>query len=242
MDLGEAGVLRILEMLLAGLLHAPADRPKSGAVAAALELLDPRPPSDAEELEVLLRSLYEQSDRFMKLQPQRWLSHLDKLAGIQLKKPPEPLTRVLQAHMEAQWIVVDCLGLPLAETVRTILPKCFPHWKPDLGVYAMVSEKTSTEAFYMGLIEGDLTKPFDKIDGVDALIHTRKISLPDLVKLARAELEVAFRKRAGRFDPNRPVLIYGDHGFRLALDGMGFDHGGSSTAERITPVFKLIPI
>ena len=94
----------------------------------------------------------------------------------------------------------------------------------------------------MGLISGDLTKPFEKINGIDELIHARKLGLKDLEKLARAELEVALRKIVGKFDPSKPVLIYGDHGFRMTPDGSGFTHGGSSTAERLTPVFRLIPV
>jgi hypothetical protein len=86
-----------------------------------------------------------------------------------------------------------------------------------------------------------LTKPFEKINAVDSLIHNRKLSFMDLEKLAKAELEVAFRKIIGRYDSSRPVLIFGDHGFRLNSDGTGFSHGGASTAERITPVFRLVP-
>ena len=137
---------------------------------------------------------------------------------------------------------MDCLGLPLVKTVQSIIPECFSHWKLDSVEFAAVSERTSTEAFYMALIGGDLTKPFEKINAVDTLTHARKLSMKDLAKLTKAELEVALRKIVGRFDPGKPVLIYGDHGFRLTPDGTGFSHGGSSTAERIVPVFSLIPL
>jgi len=241
MELGEPAILRILEMLLSGLLRAPAPRPSSGAVAAALDLLEPSHPDSAEELAGLLACLYEQSGRFLKLRPQLWLSHLDRLATIQLKKTPEDLVRLLQLRMDFQWIVVDCLGIPLARAIQDILPDCFSGWKLSSVEYAAVSRQTSTEAFYLGLIGGDLTKSFEKIDAVDSLIHERKLSFADLKKLVRAELEVAFRKIIQRLDPGRPVLIYGDHGFRLAPDGSGFMHGGPSTAERLIPVFSLIP-
>ena len=176
MELGEPAILRILEMLLSGLLRAPAPRPSSGAVAAALDLLEPRQPGSAEELAGLLACLYEQSGRFLKLRPQLWLPHLDKLATIKLGKAPDDLLRMLQSRMDFQWIVVDCLGIPLTGTVRSILPDCFPGWKLSSVEYAAVSRQTSTEAFYLGLIGGDLTKPFEKIDAVDSLIHERKLS------------------------------------------------------------------
>jgi hypothetical protein len=44
---------------------------------------------------------------------------------------------------------------------------------------------------------------------------------------------------ATRLDPSRPVLVFGDHGFRLAADGRGFEHGGTSTLERLTLMLRL---
>ncbi len=242
LDLGEDGIIRVLEMFLDGSIPPPPERPRSGPVAAAMDLMQPENPRDASGFCELLECLYEQSERFLKVRPQPWLSRLETLAQIKLEKPPESLSSLLQPHLDAQWIVVDCLGIPLVKTVRSVLPPCFPHWRLQPVDFAAVSEQTSTEAFYMGLIEGDLTKAFEKINAVDELIHERKLGLKDLAKLAGAELEVAFRKILPRFDPGKPILIYGDHGFRLAKEGSGFTHGGSSTAERLTPVFRLMPI
>ena len=241
MNLGEDGLQRILQMLLDGLLRAPAAKPSSGPIAAVLDLLNPAKPDDAVMLTEILTSLYAQSGRMMRLRPQEWLSRLDQLAQAMLKRPPEALNRLLESHLDAQWIIVDCLGVTLTNCLRSLLPACFPLWKLHSMDFALVSERTSTEAFYMGLIQGDLTKPFEKINAVDSLIHNRKLSFMDLEKLAKAELEVAFRKIIGRYDSSRPVLIFGDHGFRLNSDGTGFSHGGASTAERITPVFRLVP-
>jgi hypothetical protein len=242
MNLGEEAVLRILEMLFEGSLRAPAVRPASGAFAAALDLLDPVHPADAEELAERLACLYEQSGRLVKVRRQHWLSHLDKLADIRLDKAPEGLNNLLQSCMDDQWIIVDCLGLPLLGILRSILPRSCSRWNLDCVKFALVSERTSTDAFYLGLIGGDLTKPFDKINAIDDLIHGRRLDFNDMTKLARAELEVAFSKLAGKYDPDRPLLVFGDHGFRLTPDGTGFSHGGSSTIERIVLVARLIPI
>ena len=241
MDLGEDSMLRIMELVLDGAIQPPAGMPSRGPVAAALDLLLHRTPIDAAELAEILTCLYEQSGRLMRLRPQACKSRLESLAGIQLEKMPESLNKLLQGRMEAQWIIVDCLGLPLLSSLRSVLPACLPHWKLQNVEFALVSEQTSTEAFYMGLIGGDLTKAFEKINVVDQLIHARKLGLQDLAKLARAELEVSFRKIAGKFDSGKPVLVFGDHGFRLTQDGSGFSHGGSSTVERITPVFLMVP-
>jgi hypothetical protein len=59
------------------------------------------------------------------------------------------------------------------------------------------------------------------------------------VRLARGELEIAFRRLAQKFDPANPLLIFGDHGFRMKADGTSFTHGGASTLERLVPVIKF---
>jgi hypothetical protein len=74
---------------------------------------------------------------------------------------------------------------------------------------------------------------------VDQLIHQRNLILDDIARLSAAELEIAFRRLIPRLDPTLPVLIFGDHGFRLAPDGNGFIHGGPSTLERLTVVLLL---
>ena len=241
LNLGEDTVRRILGMLLDGAVPAPGVRPKSGALGAALDLLDPSRPTDAEQLSELLVCLYAQSTRLASVRRPEWLSHLNTRAEVKLDRMPEGLNTILQAHMNDQWIIVDCLGLPLAPVVRSMVQKNFPRWNLDSLTFALVSERTSTDAFYLGLIGGDLTRPFEKINAVDALIHDRPLSFNDLEKLAGAELEVAFSKLATKYDPDKPVLIFGDHGFRMTPDGKGFSHGGSSTVERIVPVFRLVP-
>jgi hypothetical protein len=144
LGLGEETVRRILEMFLDGLVQPPQTRPARGAVAAALELFDPRPPASAAELAASIENLYAQHERFRQLRRRPWLA-----------------------------------------------------------------------------------------------VHQRQLNLLDLARLVRAKLEIAFRNLVPRLDPSKPVLIFGDHGFRLAPDGSGFTHGGLSTLERLTPMFLL---
>jgi hypothetical protein len=241
MGLPEEAVLRILDMLLNGLVTAPSPAPDSGPIAAALELLGPEQPSTPGALAEKITCLYEQNERFLKLRPQLWLSHLDEVAQVALPAPPERLDSVLGRHLDAQWVLVDCLGLPIVNAVRDLLHDVLPHWKLRALEFGSVSEQSSTDAFYLGLIGRDFKKAFEKIDAVDNLIHERKLNLRDLARLACAELEIAFKKLTPRLDPTQPILVFGDHGFRLKFDGSGFTHGGSSTLERITPVFMLGP-
>ncbi len=237
LGLGEDALLRVVGMVLDGAVQ-PESRPASGPVAAALQLLSPHGPAPAGELAGLAAALYEQHGRLMKLRPQPWLARLEELAQAELAEMPGPLEDALREHTGAQWVVVDCLGLPLLRTVSDMLPECFPHRHARAPRFARVSERTTTSEFYGGLIGQGLGKSFEKIDAVDRLVHERT-TMAELAGLARAELEVAFRRLSTRLDAAQPVVIFGDHGFRLAADGASFTHGGPSTLERLTPVFLL---
>lgn len=240
MNLGEEAVQRILDMILNGLLRAPEDPGNCRAVAAAAELLSPCAPDTVGQLAAKIECVYSEHGRFMKLRPERWLALLDRLATTELAVLPVTFESKLRAHLDAQWIVVDCLGLPLADTARRVLAECMPQRQLQSLEFAFVSERTSTEAFYLTMIGQEFKKAFEKIDVVDHMIHQRNLSLEDLARLARAELEIAFKQLIPRLDPTKPVLIFGDHGFRLAPDGSGFTHGGPSTLERLTVVLLLI--
>jgi len=37
-------------------------------------------------------------------------------------------------------------------------------------------------------------------------------------------------------------MISGDHGFRISRDGKRYEHGGSSTLERVIPVIQMKPV
>jgi hypothetical protein len=240
MGLGEDVLLRILEMILDGLVRPPQAATGSGAVAAAGELLNPSRPRTAAELEALATLLYEQHQRFVRLRRQPWLARLDQLANETLPELPDNLELKLRQHIDAQWVVVDCLGIPLVRTVRSLLGEQFPNSEARPVDFAIVSERTSTEGFYLTMLAQDFKKSFEKINAVDALVHERKLSLPELARLARAELEIAFKRLMPRLDSSKPMLVFGDHGFRLDPDGTGFIHGGASTLERLTPLFLLV--
>jgi hypothetical protein len=239
MRLGEEAVRRILNMILNGLVRAPNASETCRPVAAALELLNPQMPGTVEELAAKMDCLYTEHERLMSLQPERWLQMLDQLASPDLEVRPETLETKLRAHPDAQWIVVDCLGLLLADTVRKVAADCLTSWRLQSMEFALVGERTSTDAFYVSLIEQEFKKSFEKTNAIDQLIHQRDLSFKDLTRLASAELEIALKRLIPRLDPLTPVLIFGDHGFRLAPDGSGFTHGGPSTLERLTVTLLL---
>jgi hypothetical protein len=239
MNLDEAVTKKILGWVLDGLISPPQIPPESGPVAAALHMIRPTQSIRVEELASRAALLYGQHRVFMELRPRPWLGRLDELAESPLAEFPERLEDLLKAVRDFHWIVVDCLGLPFLGMLQKIVPECFPSWQWQGAQFAAVSERSSTDAFYMGLVERDFNKAFEKINAVDALIHGRKLEFPDLERLARAELEIAFRKL--KLDPAIPVVVFGDHGFRLDKEGREFVHGGPSTLERIVPMLLLSP-
>jgi hypothetical protein len=239
MGLGEEVVRRVLDMILNGLVRVPEDVRLCASVAAARELLNAEPPATVSELGGKIAVLYTQHERFMKLRKAHWLELLDRLARTELQTLPANLDSRLRDHLDAQWVVLDCLGVPFADTVCRVAAEFMKPWKLQSVDFALVNERTSTDAFYLMLIAQEFNKRFEKIDVLDQLIHQRSLNFDHLEHLAQAELEVAFKQLLPRLEPARPVLIFGDHGFRLAPDGTGFMHGGASTLERLTPVLYL---
>jgi hypothetical protein len=242
-DLGlpEEAIRRVLSLLLDGAVPIPESPPASGAVAAALELIHPRQPETAQAMAQGACLLYAQHDRLIALRRKPWLSRLSEFAEAGPTSMPEGIQSLLQGRLDAQWLVVDCLGIPFVGMVRRLLPEVLPRWSLAEVNFGLVSETTSTQAFYTELLQARLNKSFEKINVLDDLLHERKLSFSEFLKLAQAELEIALKRAASRFDCAKPLLIFADHGFRLNADGSGFSHGGASMLERIVPVFDLQP-
>jgi len=242
LGLAEPVIDKIVNMILDGLIPLPSSLPVSGPVAAAADLVRPRRPGTAEELAGHVTMLYEQHIRFLRLSSKLWLPHLEQLANAELSSHPVKLTALLRSHVDAQWLIIDALGLPLLESVRTLLDQSLPHWRLKAVAIGRVSSSTLTGRFYQQLIDDGFKKTFHKIDAVDKLIHSRGADLAALSRLVKAELEIALKPLREELNAVQPVLIFGDHGFRISPDGTCFTHGGPSTLERLTPTFLLAPI
>ncbi len=238
----EAGIDQICQWLLDGRICHPKNAPDSGPVAAAMHLLNPVIPDSADGLARRLTLLYSHNDRFLRLRPDPWLAMLERFANASLSQPIANLEEILRIRMSSQWIVVDALGLPLFDTAQTAIEKSFRGWQSAPLEYAWTGNPTNTDAFYQRLLAEGFSKSFEKANAIDELIHGRKLNLADLKSLAGIELEIAFRKIIPRLNPALPVIIFGDHGFRLSSDGRNFIHGGNSTLERLTLLFRLTPV
>ncbi len=242
LGLREDAIQRILQMLLDGTVRAPERPPASGPVAAACEMLNPRAPVSAADLAATTANLYTQNARFLHLRPREWLARLQELAGARLPEPPPALDQALRSRLDAQWIVVDCLGLPLLGAARRAIEENLHHWSLGTIDFALAPTASTTDGFYRSLADGGVMHSFEKIDAIDDLIHSRQLDFGELLRLAQAELEIALRRSVVRLDTSRAVCVFGDHGFRLAADGRSFTHGGQSMLERIIPILSLSPL
>ena len=242
LGLPEPAIDKIAGMILDGLIPLPSTLPASGPVAAVADLVRSRQPGTAVEFAQHITLLYEQHPRFLRLNPGLWLPHLEQLANAELSSPPVELTELLRTHRDVQWLIIDALGLPLLESVRALLDQSLPHWRLKAVAIGQVSSSTSTGPFYQRLIDDGFKKSFHKIDAVDQLVHSRGADLAALSRLVNAELEIALKRLREQLNPAQPILIFGDHGFRISSDGTHFTHGGPSTLERLTPTFLLAPI
>jgi hypothetical protein len=165
----------------------------------------------------------------------------DALAQAPLGAAPAPLTDVLEAHRDSSWLVIDALGLALLAPVRADLEAALGAWKVVRTGFAEVGSRTTTDAFYRRLMDGELRHKFEKVNVIDELLHRRALRFDELCALATAELRVALGRLRGRLDSSRPLVVFADHGFRLDADGRTWRHGGSSTLERVVPVIELVP-
>ena len=233
---------RVIRWILSEQVTAPDSHAVSPLVAAACEVLRPSEPRTTEDLAELSRGLYRHHDRLVGIEPRAWLERLDRLARVAPASPVRSLTEALEERSEAQWVVIDGLGLPLVHVLRDQLSELFPGWRLESFEAALVSEQSTTDGFYRRLLEAGINRPLEKIDCVDTLLHERFVPLDDLGRLALAELRVSSRRIRERLDPRKSVVVFADHGFRIARDGTSYQHGGPSMLERLAPVFFLAPL
>jgi hypothetical protein len=208
-----------------------------GVVAALLQGPKIR---DPEALAALAEDLYRAHGRLTPLAGRRWLEYLDALAHSALAEPVV-LTSLLKGQQGTQWLLIDCLGLPLLGPLEPVLLKALSEWEAQAPRFAEVGPDTTTDGCYRHLLEAGINHDLHKIDVVDELIHKGATPFQELIALAATRLEGALKRQVARLDPKRALLVFADHGFRLARDGRGYTHGGDSTLERVVPVWCLGP-
>ena len=81
-----------------------------------------------EELAQVSADLYRHHARLQRLAGARWRERLEAVARVELNGVP-PLIEVLEEHADAQWLILDCLGLPLIGQLQGVIEQIFSRWK-----------------------------------------------------------------------------------------------------------------
>lgn len=243
LGLGEAAETRIVGWLLDGTLPAPSGLEICPLTVAVLEVLQPSASSEPAALGRLAAALYRQHGRLAAVAGERWLARLEALAQTALSLPLPDIGSLLQQDGdEIEWLVIDALGLPLLELLKSRAERWLPHWRTEKLEYARVVSPTNTDTFFAGLLQRGVNRPLEKINALDRLLHERSLPFADLERLADAEIRATARGINSRLDPARSLRVFADHGFRLSRDGRSYVHGGKSTLERVVPVLFMVPI
>lgn len=241
LNLGEEGVQKVLQLVAQGAISVRGEPPIDTAIGALLCLTQPPDPKTPEDLARVSAALYGQRDRLLAVDETAGLKLFDHLARASLDPLPQKLTDALKDFMGYQWLVIDCLGMPLVDSFQTHLSDWLPEWECRRRYFCRVSRRSDTRHFFDDLINADLIRALIKIDVVDGLIHRQTWALDDLIRVAQAELTVALKKVHRNLDQTEPIAVFADHGFRLDKNGTRFTHGGQSTLERIVPLWILDP-
>jgi hypothetical protein len=229
---------RIITWLLDGVLSCELPEQGSPLLQAVLEMVQPSRAESPAELARLSELLYSQHQRLQPLAGERWQERLAALAEVELQPPPPDLIELLEARLEMQWLVVDCLGLPLLSIVDEAVGAALGAWHRTRTQFALVSPTTTTDGCFRQLAESGIAHPLHKVDAVDRVLHERRAGFADLRSLVVAELQIALRSMVQKLDPAQPLLLFADHGFRISADGRELVHGGASTLERTVPLIE----
>jgi hypothetical protein len=232
---------RLVDRLVrAGLDGALRVTGQTGLARAISEVVQPSTPRDPAELAVVVHELYRHHHRFSRIDPRRWLARLDQVAGLRWESAIPALGDVLETHRSAAWLVIDAFGLPLLPVRDRLLAALLPGLAVTSQSFARV-EVSTTAGLFDSLLESGFARQVEKVNAIDTLLHERFAPLDDLVALIEAELRLASRALAKRIDWSKPLVVFADHGFRIARDGRSYAHGGSSVLECTVPVIVMQP-
>jgi hypothetical protein len=243
-DLGfqASAVARLLAWVIDGTLS---ELPKAGlspSVEIARNIGSSIDTDSPDQLATMAAQHYAKHELFLQANPQAWLKHLESMARHQFPSSLPDLEHYLADNLPRQWLVLDAFGLPLLTWIKEQLPQWLPGWEIGQVEFVKVSVKSTTDAFYRSLLDCEASPVFSKINTIDDQLHERFLPFGDLQQVLAAEIPIALKRKIGAFQTDLPLLISGDHGFRISTDGKRYEHGGSSTLERVIPMIEMIPV
>ena len=242
-DLGfkSSAVARLLAWVIDGTLSELPESGLSPSVEIARNIGSSIESDSPDELATMAAQYYRKHELFMQANPQAWLRHLDSMARHEFSSPLSDLEYYLADNLPKQWLVLDAFGLPLLAWIRDKLPQWLPGWEIGQVEFVKVSVKSTTDAFYRSLLDSGAAPVFAKINTIDEQLHERFLPFGDLQNVLAAEIPIVLKRKVGAFQTDAPLLISGDHGFRISRDGKRYEHGGSSTLERVIPMIWMMP-
>ncbi len=241
LGLPQETVLRLLRGLADGTLDITLPKERSPLVTALLEMVEEKAPKRTNDYIDLLARACSATEILKEAVATPWLAHLERLTHWPGLEALPKAVAVLEKHTKADWILVDALGLPFVPAFTDLLDELLPGVALSRTTFARWEGATTTSNCYDGLAAAGVQHRFHKIDSLDALLHERSVPFDDLVKLAAAELGIAFKRLRPALDPARALVVFADHGCRPTPDGKGFVHGGDSPLEAAVPFFHLVP-
>jgi hypothetical protein len=234
-----------LHSLLRALLFDTSDpilpKPRSQLVEAVLDAVEAREPKDMLHFAEMLSRAYSAAEEMLKAAAPEWQGHLGELSDQPLLETlPDAVTK-LNSDDPSNWIIVDALGVALVPAFTHLLDSLLPDFRLTTCDFARWNNASTTLGCFSALAQAGIQHEFHKIDCIDNLLHERRAPFDDFVKLASAELAVAFKSTRNKLDKRRPILLFADHGFRMTDDGLGLTHGGQTLIESAVPFFYLVP-
>jgi hypothetical protein len=243
-DLGfqASAVARLLAWVIDGTLSELPESGLSPSVEIARNIGSSIESDSPDELATMTVQYYRKHELFLQANRQAWLKHLDNMARCDFPSPLPDLEHYLADKLPQQWLVLDAFGLPLLAWIKDKLPQWLPGWEIGQVDFVKVSVKSTTDAFYRSLLDSEAAPVFAKINTIDEQLHERFLPFDDLLNVLAAEIPIVLKRKVGEFQTDAPLLISGDHGFRISRDGKRYEHGGGSTLERVIPVIQMMPV
>lgn len=234
--------IKLLRWLHEGVLSNLPKKELSAAVEIIKQLGQDIRVENYAELAARSEQYYSQHSLFMQVDKPAWLQQLDHLAKLAIDPHAPSLEDYLAENPPGQWLVLDAFGLPLLNLIKEKLPQWLPAWQIMHIEFVLAPDKTTTDEFYRSLLNSGVDARFVKINSIDEQLHQRFLPFADLGEIVTVELSIAIKNKIGQFQPGQTLLVSGDHGFRISEDGTRYQHGGSSTLERVIPVIQLKPV
>lgn len=232
-------LLKILNWLDQGHIKIPKNQTFKGYVRQISHLKNNPTLDSAENWAKHIAEAYRCHAMMVKVNSQHWLNYLNQLAHYEI--PTTEIDDILQQYHHAQWLVIDAMSATILPFLKPSMKDYFPGWQLEKSGFTRITSASTTTDFYQMLTEDNYQHAFEKINCIDERIHKAFIPFEDLTNVVKAELSYSIKNTLKKLEPDQPLFIFADHGFRINQQGNRYEHGGESTAEKVVPYLYMVP-